>query len=153
MSPIYAPDPGSRPARAYNLETSDLLKMKLGSAFLQSVEESRRVTMELDRLRSLQNDWNSYGAEPPNEIAFDKAKLILSIAQTLRLPISRVVASAEGGIGVCFVRGNRYAHIEASNQGHLAIVAFAGQTTGRIDEIANAENLIGELEFIRDYIG
>lgn len=68
------------------------------------------------------------GAERP---AFDSiawAELILRRLQLDALLPTRIVASAEGGIAICFVRGDKYSDIECLNSG-----AILGVTSNRRD--------------------
>src|SRR2546422_189828 len=137
----------------YGKSNTDLRRMVLVSDFLSTVEQSITVQRQIDQLRSLRRGWNTYGAEPPNDTAFELTDRILSAANRLRIDVTRVVPSADGGLGVCFVRGGRYAHIEASNEGELTLVMFAGRETAEVSGIDSEESLLRALERIRDYTG
>ena len=56
-------------------------------------------------------------ADPPTEFAMTWAQLVLQQLQGDNLLPTRAVASAEGGIGICFVDGTKYADIECLNSG------------------------------------
>ena len=58
-------------------------------------------------------------AEPPSGPAVAWAHLIIQQLQFDNLLPTRVVASAEGGVGVCFVDGIKYADIECLNSGTI----------------------------------
>jgi hypothetical protein len=67
------------------------------------------------------------GAEPPSEMAVTWAQLVVQQLETEGFSPTRIVASAEGGIGVCFVAGGNYADIECLNSG-----AILGVTSNKI---------------------
>ncbi len=50
------------------------------------------------RLRELKKDWDSYGADPPNEHAIQRAKAFLQAIADSDGP--RVAPSVDGGVGV-----------------------------------------------------
>ena len=69
------------------------------------------------KLKALVTDrslWSDEAA-PPSEFASQWAQLVLQQLQAESLSPTRVVASAEGGIAVCFVDGSKYADIECLN--------------------------------------
>jgi hypothetical protein len=71
----------------------------------------------------LQDDWDSYGAAPPNRDAVRWAQRALNLTLAeWELP-STVVPSADGGIALCWDAGSRHAYIEFDNDG-TAIVAM-----------------------------
>lgn len=155
--PIYQLDPGSKSSlRSYisNLEhyEKDFQKMVEGSAFVPSLEETRRIGAEFQSLRLLKEDWDSYGAPPPNDRSYSLAEQAVGAARSLSMTGFRIVASAEGGIGLCFVNDDRYAHIEASNEGELISVMFSRDTKTRVIEIQGNDQLLRELEAIRDFV-
>jgi hypothetical protein len=90
-----------------------------------------RVTFDgarrrLKELVSLPQDWDTYDAPPPSAHAKEQADRVLDLLQTLSQPLTKVVASAEGGIGICFVVGDRYADIECLNSGEILAVTYRG---------------------------
>jgi hypothetical protein len=79
---------------------------------------------ELDRISNIKTDWDSYGAEPPNADAIRASREILEeLADALILP-STIVPSAEGGVSVYFMTGNRTAYVESYNQGSQVLVMY-----------------------------
>lgn len=69
------------------------------------------------------------GAEPPTLHAVAWAQLVLQQLELDDVLPTRVVASVEGGIGICFVDGNKYADIECLNSG--AILGVISNKTDR----------------------
>jgi hypothetical protein len=79
---------------------------------------------ELQRISSMGADWDSYGAEPPSADAIRASQEILAeLAGALILP-STIVPSAEGGVSIYFMSGNRTAYIESYNGGSQALVMY-----------------------------
>lgn len=68
------------------------------------------------------------GADGPGTAAIQTAKgVLIQISEATASP-ARVVASAEGGVAICFVCGDKYADIECLNSGEIL-----GVTTNRRD--------------------
>lgn len=92
-------------------------------------ELKARIGAARDRLTQtsmLQQGWDTYGAEPPNEMARVLAARVLALLEVAVLPPTRLLPSAEGGIALAFARGNGRAEIEIYNTGEIAAVAYSG---------------------------
>ena len=122
------------------------------SDYLSTIEKRSSIVQELRQLRSLPRGWDSYRAEPPNDWAVSHALQIVDAAMERRLDVTQLIPSADGGVGVCFVNGDCYSHIEASNGGELTLVMFSKQDPGHVSEIAGKDGLTSALELIREYI-
>jgi hypothetical protein len=85
-------------------------------------------TDTVKNMRELPADWNGYGSEAPNQLAREIAQDILLVATNIVMP-SRVAASAQGGVGICFYNGNKYADIECLNTGE--VLAAISDRSGR----------------------
>jgi len=55
-----------------------------------------------DKLRALEDGWDSYGAPKPTDNSIHQAALILKYLLDLRCPPDRILASAEGGVAIIF---------------------------------------------------
>jgi hypothetical protein len=111
-----------------SLEQSTFLTIKYG---LIDAEE------ELDRISTMTTDWDSYGAEAPSVDAVRAAREILNeLAGALILP-SIVVPSAEGGVSIYFMTGNRTAYIESYNQGPQVLVMYDQQGNTEVLELGS----------------
>ncbi len=88
-----------------------------------------KAQTQLCLLESLRSNWDSYGAPAPNEAAMGNAVRILEHMTPFDLSTAKIIPSAEGGIGFCFVVGDRYADIEASNDGDILGVRYVGKHT------------------------
>jgi hypothetical protein len=83
---------------------------------------------ELDGLRKLRVDWDSYGAEPPNALAVSALRRILLQVSQAGLEPTKIAPSAEGGAAVCFVHEDKYADVECFNNGDvLAVTSEEGR--------------------------
>jgi hypothetical protein len=84
--------------------------------------------LELKRLGTLQNGWDSYNAEAPTEKAFYWTRETLNIMHSNGFFDGKVVPSAEGGLAITFRRGEKYSDIEFLNSGEiLAVTHETGQ--------------------------
>jgi len=59
------------------------------------------------------------GAEAPKDFTVWWAEYVLRELRLMELLPTRVVASAEGGVAVCFVNGDKYADVECLNTGSI----------------------------------
>jgi hypothetical protein len=55
--------------------------------------------------------------DKPNRVAFANARLVLQIAELFQIDPTKVTASSDGGIAVCFKIDGMYADIECFNSG------------------------------------
>ena len=62
------------------------------------------------------------GAEPPSVHAQVLASVMLQQFQADHTPPTRIVSSAEGGVAICFVNGDKYADVEFLNTGEILSV-------------------------------
>lgn len=74
---------------------------------------------QIKGLGNLSENWNSYGAEAPSKEALGIALQILEDLFSLNLLPNNVLPSAEGGIGLVFLSGNKQADIEVFNDGDV----------------------------------
>lgn len=73
----------------------------------------------IDQLGTFTKDWNSYGADPPSETAQTLAREYLKRCEDNGVKVDRIVASAEGGIALCFLANDWQADIEVFNDGEV----------------------------------
>ena len=99
----------------------------VSSNFLRRLEKSLPSTSskqfaeyfaKLDALAT-DNSLLVEGTDAPSPAAVAIARTILRQLETEALEPTRVVASAEGGVGICFVAGDKYADIECFNAGEI----------------------------------
>lgn len=78
--------------------------------------------LECKGLKELPENWDSYGAQTPNDKALywvDEALITLS---RFGLPAPRIAPSVENGVGVTLRRGSKSATIEFFNDGDIVAV-------------------------------
>lgn len=133
----------------YNQRTGefrdDLLRRREQSTFLTIKYGFIDAAGELHRISNIQTDWDSYGAEPPSADAIRASQEILEdLAEAQILP-STIVPSAEGGVSIYFMTGNRTVYVESYNQGSQALVMY--------DQLGNTEVLEVGRDILRSDVG
>ena len=108
----------------------DRSESRLSTAWL--AEYHRAV----EALGDLREDWNTYGAAPPNDTAISLAKLVLTCLAARGLRPHRVNPSAEEGVCISFRNGRLYADIECFNTGEVAAATSDGLGQHRVWEVA-----------------
>lgn len=73
----------------------------------------------------LQPGWDTYDADPPNQIARKLAQKMLLKLEAEALPPSRLLPSSEGGIAISFANENGRAEIEIYNSGEIAAATYS----------------------------
>jgi hypothetical protein len=106
----------------------------------------------LDSLQQIPVDWNGYGSEPPNEVSVTNARSVFTAVNNLGYLPTSVSASAEGGVGISFINGNRYADIECFNTGEIWAVTSDGTGNPQVWRVASPEEIVTALETIRGFI-
>ena len=108
--------------------------------------------MTLDQMRRVHNNWDSYGAPAPNRVAIQAAQRVLDALQHAGLKPDRIVPSAEGGVGIVFFRGDRYADFECFNDGGV-LIGMSDRTGNPIVREVRPDQPIGpEIERVRRFI-
>lgn len=113
-----------------------------------------RAKQQVCILTKLEPNWDSYGAPAPNELAVTNTIRVLELLQPYELGFARPIPSAEGGIGICFVNGDRYADLECSNEGEIIGVRYVGAEMPTLIEVDETEESIkAAVEQIRNHLG
>jgi hypothetical protein len=97
------------------------------SAFWPSKARFEEARLRLNATVSLQQGWDTYGAESPNHVARSLASRILNALEASVLPPTHLMPSVEGGIAMSFVEGDNRAEIEIYNTGEVAVATYSGQ--------------------------
>ncbi len=74
---------------------------------------------QLEELRELEENWDSYGAAPPNDLALALTTKVLQHLSEAGLPAPCINASAEEGVCISFRTSDLYADIECLNSGEV----------------------------------
>lgn len=108
---------------------------------------------KLKELENLATNWDSYGANPPNSIALFWARESLTVLSEMNFPPTQITPSVEEGVGICFIRGKKYADIECFNSGEILAVTSDGQGNPSVWEVnPSREEIKISLERIRVYL-
>ena len=78
------------------------------------------------------------GTEPPSVNAQVLASIMLQQLQADQTPPTRVVSSAEGGVAICFVNGDKYADVEFLNTGEILGVVSNRRDTPTVWQIGQS---------------
>ena len=100
-------------------------------------------------MASLRRDWDSYGAEPPSTNAIENAREAIGELMKADIVPNAVVPSAEGGVGIVFVRFARYADVEFLNEGDILMSTYYGEEAPVVHGLASVAEVAG---VIRRYI-
>lgn len=87
--------------------------------------EFRPLEEQLEQIQ-LETELWARESEAPNERSFEMARVLLSRLKCSGFRPERIVHSAEGGIGVYFRHGNRYADFECANTGTITALTSNG---------------------------
>jgi len=113
----------------------DWLHRQRQSMFLKLKYGRIDAKRELHRISNMEPGWDSYGAEPPQANAITASEEILEeLAGALILP-STIVPSAEGGVSIYFMTGNRTVYVESYNQGSQVLVMYDQQGNTEVLEV------------------
>lgn len=120
------------------------------SVFWENKARFDDARVRLSQACVLQPGWDTYGSDPPNEIATTIAKQILALLEAESLPPSRLLPSSEGGIAISFVKGPMRAGIEIYNSGEIAAATYTQQDQPIVWELDGSEAAIKDtIEQIR----
>ena len=98
-----------------------------------------RDLQALQSLAELKSDWDTYGAEPPNNTALRLAREALGrLHQAACLP-DTIVPSVEAGVAFSFVNGRKHADIEFTNDGEVFVITSTSADDVVVQEFALAE--------------
>jgi hypothetical protein len=151
---IYGPPPsGSVTKPNYDESYTNPIRESEYWRKLQLKPVFERAKRQLRELENLRPNWDSYGAEPPSARARNAAERILNLLESKSVCPTRIVPSSEGGVGICFVAGDRYADIECLNSGEILAVTYIGTEEPHVWEIEPQESEIKQaIEQIRAHI-
>lgn len=107
----------------------------------------------LFELKNLEANWDSYGAPPPNARSLFEAQRILTrLVDEEAMSPSRVVPSAEGGVGIVFVQDDRYADFECFNDGAIAaVISDRSRGTPKVWNVDD-RSLSDSIQRIREFL-
>jgi len=99
---------------------------------------------QLEELLRLERDWDSYGAEPPNDLAVSLAKKVVRVLSQQGLSPPCINPSAEEGVCISFRAGRLYADMECFNSGEILAATSNGEGQRRVWEVESRDSEIIE---------
>lgn len=130
--PISAFGPGNS-HRAYSANHSssalgyverEIARSTVTSQYLWRMGQLAALSRDLKSFKKLKQDWDSYGAMPPADSAVYAAHQFLHLGFEVGLLPSRVLPSAEGGVALRFVAGDKRALVEFLNAGTIDVMLY-----------------------------
>ena len=99
-----------------------------------------RTPLSLAAIENLPENWDSNGAEPPNQVAIQNCQFILTHLVKAELKPSLIEPSTDDAVCIGFWSGSRYADVECFNDGEiLAMTHDRGYSEPEIWEIQAME--------------
>ena len=120
--PPSSAQPG--PRRLDELYLKQLRATSEGSWYMELEQAFTLLREQLSALRALGAGWDGYRAPAPAASALKAAQRALTVLRFVNAKPSAVVPAVDGGVGICFVRESRYAHIEFANDGDVWVVMY-----------------------------
>ena len=107
----------------------------------------------LESLTSLNQLWDE-DYEKPSALSKELAGEILNQLEMQEFEPSKIVASVEGGIAICFMQGDKYADIECLNSGEILGVKTNRRDRPFVWEIMRNKDAISQAtQTIKSFIG
>lgn len=109
---------------------------------------------QLATICQLGDNWDSYGAPAPSRETAELAHRTVIMSEMARALPSAIVASAQGGVALCWDVEDKHAYIEFCNDGSTILATYRGMQDPRVDEIKpTAEAIVPSIYLIRDFLG
>jgi len=123
------------------------------SSMLPAIDWQGKFFRPLERLGSLDSDWDGYGTSAPNRVAMDCARKIVERLLKINFPPQAIVPSAEGGVGITFRKDDRYAALEICNDGEIVVLTeiAEGEPTIWVEQATDL-NLKKTLRSLRAFV-
>jgi hypothetical protein len=123
------------------------------SFFWQNKARFEEARGRLGQTAGLNRGWDTYGGDPPNDLARRIAANVLAVLEAEALPPARLLPSVEGGIAITFAEENGRAEIEIYNTGEIAAAAYAGtEDPTAWDFRANEDEIKNTISRIREHL-
>ena len=80
----------------------------------------KEIEREYEKMRCFLGRAEQRESSPPNKTSTDTAwKLVHDLSGRISMPISAVLPCAEGGVGICFAQGEKFADFQCFNDGSV----------------------------------
>jgi len=131
--------------------TSPGIRFYLRDEQLRSVFPLWDPIREVEKMQFVEDNWNGYGSEAPNQLARDIAEMVL-LAAGKEIPVPKVLKSAQGGIAIYFISDEKRADIECLNTGEIIGTKAKDGSYLKVWEIKPTE-IPAEISSIKDFLG
>jgi hypothetical protein len=130
-------------------------KSERESSFWHSEDAFSQLRKRLGEMRSLAEDWDSYGAPVPAPETIANATLALERLRFSFLMPEIVAPSAEGGVAIYFSQGRQKAFIEFLNEGDVLLARYGKDDEPNVKVLRNGLQDLDDqaLQEIRDHLG
>lgn len=137
-----------RPASALRAVEREMLRSTLSSRYIRRIRELESLLERTKALSELEQNWDSYGAMPPNNKAVGAALRFLHLVPGEDILPAQPLPSAEGGVAFRFVADDKRALVEFLNSGTIEVMLYDKSGTlsptvegqGGVEEILQAVN-------------
>src|SRR3954470_24511985 len=96
-----------------------------------------RFAIALKSFAELKPNWDTYGAQPPNETAITLSRIVLYALYEMNLQPVGLAPSREEGTTFSFFTGKKWAAIECANTGEIVAVRSDGSGDPEVWEVEN----------------
>lgn len=114
----------------------------------------RDALMAIRDLSDLEDGWDSYGAETPNDRAISMARQLVELLGEMDIKPNAVRASAEGGVCISFADADRYGDVECFNSGEMLAVTSSDTEKAHAWEVPASDiDILQAVQRIHEFIG
>jgi hypothetical protein len=126
---VYAEAPSSvqlGPDPIDRMYLKELLDAASRSASIRFEQLYSELFDQLVSLTRIERGWDSYSAPKPNPLAISTTKRVLEALRHLNAEPVAIMPSADGGAGICFMQGEKWAQFEILNNGEAHALMYGG---------------------------
>jgi hypothetical protein len=116
---------------AYEQVLKKILEIKEARGASRIIES---LNTRLTEIARFQHNWDTYDADPPSAESVRLSRLALRLAEHERVLPNTAVASAEGGVALCWDSGAKHAYVEFGNDGTAIVATYQGMAEPSIQE-------------------
>ncbi|HYA40601.1 MAG TPA: hypothetical protein VEF34_04830 [Syntrophobacteraceae bacterium] len=104
-------------------------------------------------MRSVQDNWNGQGSAAPNAYAIRNAEEVIELLHQKGLAAHRISPSADEGVAISFLKGDRHALIECYNDGEIAAAIYQNHGEPETWECGSSRDELNEtIDKIDEYL-
>jgi hypothetical protein len=125
------------------------------SSFWHTEKIFAQLGEQVEMMRLLSEDWDSYGAPIPTPATTRSAEQALKKLRSSMLLPETIAPSAEGGIAIYFASGSQKAFIEFLNEGDVVFARYGKDDQPNVRVLNNGLQDLDDqvLQEIRDHLG